>query len=173
MIEVALLGEMSFARGLPARAMEALATMAELQTVAQRGILFHEGAQCQDLFLVQSGFFTLDVHVPARGRVTILTVGPGELLAWSALLGEGSMTATATAVEESRVLTLPGDKLRTLCNVDHEFGYSLMRHLSIALSRRLLATRLQLLDLFAPAEKPVLGQELVEIEILPFPPPVS
>ena len=173
MIDVALLGEMSFARGLPARAMEALATMAELETVAEWGVLFREGTQCQDMFLVQSGFFTLDVHVPARGRITILTVGPGELLAWSALLGEGSMTATATAVEESKVITLPGDKLRTLCNVDHEFGYSLMRHLSIALSRRLLATRLQLLDLFARTDKQAVDQLPVELQDIPFPPPVS
>ena len=151
MIEVSLLGEMSFAKGLPARALEALSTMAELETVPGSGVLFREGRLCQDLYLVQAGSFTLDVDVPSRGRVTILKVGPGELLAWSALLGEGSMTATATAVEESYVLKLPGDKLRTLCNVDHEFGYSLMRHLSIALSRRLLATRLQWLDLFSPA----------------------
>ena len=158
MIDVALLGEMSFAKGLPGRAMDALATMAELETVSECGVLFREGAQCQDLYLVQSGFFTLDVDVPARGRITILKVGPGELLAWSALLGEGSMTATATAIEASRVLTLPGDKLRTLCNVDHEFGYCLMRHLSIVLSRRLLATRLQLLDLFAPTDKQAVDQ---------------
>jgi len=151
MIDVALLGELSFARGLPPRALEALATMAGVETVPQGQVLFREGTLVHDLFLVQTGVFTLDMHVPARGgRVTILTVGPGELLAWSALLGEGSMTATATAVEESRIITLPGEKLRTLCNVDTGFGYSLMRHLAAALSKRVLATRLQLLDQFAP-----------------------
>jgi CRP-like cAMP-binding protein len=61
------------------------------------------------------------------------------------------MTATATAAESSRIITLPGEKLRTLCQVDHEFGYSLMRHLASALSKRLLATRLHLLDTFVPA----------------------
>jgi hypothetical protein len=34
---------------------------------------------------------------------------------------------------------------------DHEFGYQFMRLLSMALAQRLTATRLQLLDLFAPA----------------------
>src|SRR5579872_7476312 len=163
MIDVALLYELSFAKGLPPRAMEALATMAELETVAEWEVLFREGALCHDLFLVQTGFFTLDMHIPAKGRVTILTVGPGEILAWSALLGEGSMTATATAVEESRVITLPGDKLRTLCQVDHEFGNSLMRHLAVALSQRLLATRLQLLDLFAPIDQRPTDRQAVPI----------
>ncbi len=152
MIEVSSLGELVFAKGLPPRALEALATMANVENVAQGQELFREGSLVHDLFLVQSGIFKLDMHVPARGRVTILTVGPGELLAWSALLGEGSMTATATAVEESRIITLPGEKLRTLCNVDTGFGYSLMKHLAAALSRRLLATRLQLLDVFAPVQ---------------------
>ncbi len=107
--------------------------MAGVETVPQGEVLFREGTLVHDLFLVQTGFFTLDMHVPAKGRVTFLTVEPGELLAWSALLGEGSMTATATAVEESRIITLPGEKLRTLCNVDQSFGYSLMKHLAAAL----------------------------------------
>jgi len=167
MIDVALLHELTFTKGLPPRTMEALATMAGLETVSEWDVLFHEGAQCQELFLVQSGFFALDMHVPARGRITILTVGPGELLGWSALLGGGSMTPTATAVEESRVITLPADKLRTVCQVDHEFGYSLMRHLAVALSKRLLATRLQLLDLYAPID-----QQPVDRQEVPFPPTV-
>ncbi len=153
MIETAKLSELAFIRGLPPRALEALATMAGQETVSKSQVLFREGTLVHDLFLVQSGVFTLDMQVPARGRVTILTVGPGELLAWSALLGEGSMTATATAVEDSRIITLPGDKLRTLCQVDREFGYTLMRHLAAALSKRLLATRLQLLDQFAPVSQ--------------------
>lgn len=153
MMDVVSLGDLSFAKGLPRRALEALATMAEQVTVPAGEVLFREGALCHDLFLVQSGSFTLATQLPARGPVTILNVGPGELLAWSALLGEGSMTATATAVEESRIITLPGDKLRTLCQVDHEFGYSLMRHLASALSKRLLATRQHLLDKFVPADQ--------------------
>jgi CRP-like cAMP-binding protein len=153
MVDVALLSDLSFAKGLPPRALEALATMATLETVAAWEVLFREGSHCHDLFLVQSGYFTLDTNIPSQGHVTILNVGPGELLAWSSLLGEGSMTATATAVEESRIIILPGDKLRTLCQVDHDFGYNLMRHLAIALSKRLLATRVHLLNSLAPADR--------------------
>lgn len=146
---VASLGELSFSKGLPPRALEALETMAEMVTILAGDVLFHEGAVVQELFLVQSGKFRLQMSLPEDKPVTIVNVGPGELLAWSALLGEGSMTATATALEDSKVITLPGDKLRTLCQVDHEFGYCLMRHLASALSKRLLATRLFLLEALA------------------------
>jgi CRP-like cAMP-binding protein len=159
MVDVALLSELSFAKGLPPRALEALSTMAGLETIAAWEVLFREGSQCHDLYLVQSGYFTLETNLPGRGRVTILNVGPGELLAWSALLGEGSMTATAMALEESRIITLPGDKLRTLCQVDHDFGYNLMRHLVIALSKRLLATRSHLLDSLPPVDQAPAGRD--------------
>jgi len=152
MLDARALGELSFAKGLPPRALQALETMATLRTVSQGETLFREGDACPDLFLVRTGHFRLDMNRPERALVTIVTVGPGELLAWSALLGEGSLTATATATEDSQIICLPGDKLRTLCNVDHEFGYSLMRHLAAALSKRLLATRLHLLETLSPAE---------------------
>ncbi|MBS0266021.1 MAG: cyclic nucleotide-binding domain-containing protein [Planctomycetes bacterium] len=150
MLEAGALGELSFAKGLPPRALQALETMASVQTVSGGETLFRQGEACPDLFLVQSGHFRLDMHRAGRGPVTIVTVGPGELLAWSALLGEGSLTASATATEDSRIICLPGDKLRTLCHVDHEFGYSLMTHLAAALSKRLLATRLHLLETLSP-----------------------
>jgi CRP-like cAMP-binding protein len=89
------------------------------------------------------------MSVPARGRVAVLSLGPGDVLAWSALLGGGRMTATARAVGPVTTLAFDAAALLALCESDHEVGYHLMRHLSAALSRRLVATRLQLLDLFA------------------------
>ena len=50
--------------------------------------------------------------------------------------------------EAVKTVALPGDQLRQLCEAEHEVGYHIMRQLASALSRRLLATRLQLLDLF-------------------------
>ena len=94
--------------------------------------------------------------VPARGCVRLLTVGAGELLAWSALLGRGEMTATATADEDTQVIAIPAPKLLDICESYPEVGYHLMRRLAHALSRRLLATRLQMLDLFS-IEPPVAG----------------
>jgi CRP-like cAMP-binding protein len=59
------------------------------------------------------------------------------------------MTATATALEPVRTVAFDGEKLRSLCDQQPDIGYHLMNQLAVALSRRLLATRLQLLDVFA------------------------
>lgn len=91
------------------------------------------------------------MNVPGRGAVRILTLGPGEMAGWSALLDQGKMTASAVAVQDSEVIVAAADKLRQLCETNHDFGYHLMRQMAAALSERLVATRLQLLDLFADA----------------------
>ena len=59
------------------------------------------------------------------------------------------MTATALVLENSVLIELPGAELLQLCEIDHDFGYALMRRLATTLSKRLVATRLQMLDLFS------------------------
>jgi CRP-like cAMP-binding protein len=71
------------------------------------------------------------------------------MVAWSALLGGGRMTTSAIAVENTQVLSLPAADVTALCESNHAFGYYLMRRMSQALADRLIATRLQLLDLFS------------------------
>jgi CRP-like cAMP-binding protein len=88
------------------------------------------------------------MFVRGRGRVPLMTAGPGDLVGWSPLFGGHPMTATATALEPVRVLSFDGQDLRGLCEANHEVGYHVMRQLALVLSDRLLATRLQLLDLF-------------------------
>jgi CRP-like cAMP-binding protein len=100
------------------------------------------------MFLVESGHVALDMHVPGRGPVRILTVGEGELLGWSALLQDGPMTCAATALESTRLIAIPGAGLAALCEANQEIGYRVMRQMARALAQRLVATRLQLLDLF-------------------------
>ena len=144
-----ILRELRFASGLPANVVTEIAAVSRVCEFRQESILFREGAECHDLFLVEAGHVALEMHVPARGSVRILTVGPGEMLGWSALIAEGRMTVTATALDEVSAVAIPGPTLRVRCDTDHELGYQVMRQMASALSQRLLATRLQLLDLFA------------------------
>lgn len=58
------------------------------------------------------------------------------------------MTATAITLSPTRVLAGSGQEIRSLCDADPVFGYEFMREMAAALSKRLVATRLQLLDLY-------------------------
>jgi CRP-like cAMP-binding protein len=134
---------------IPPPLRERLAGLAHALEFTPPALVFREGSPADTLYLVLSGHVALEVHVPIRGNVRILTVGPGELLGWSAVLGNSAMTATARALEPTRLIALPALELRSACEADHELGYHLMRQLAAVLSTRLTATRLQLLDAFA------------------------
>ena len=58
------------------------------------------------------------------------------------------MTATARVLEPATLLILDSRQLITLCEHNPRFGYEFMRRTALAISQRLSATRLQLLDIY-------------------------
>lgn len=144
-----ILGELRFASPLSDAALEQIGEIASLECFASGAVLFREGVMNPNLYLIRQGRVALDMNVPGRGPVRILTLGPGDMAAWSAMIGSGEMTTSATAIENSEVIVCQGKKLLELSEANHEFGYQLMNRVAAALADRLTATRLQLLDLFS------------------------
>ena len=142
------LASLQFTSPLTDAVREALAGIAQERTIAKGQLLCQEGESCEELYLVSSGHVGLDMFVPGRGQVRVMTLGPGEVLAWSALVGNQGATATGVALEETQAIVFPDDDLIDLCRSNHHVGYPMMRELAKAISRRLVASRLQLLDLF-------------------------
>ncbi|MEY3172496.1 MAG: hypothetical protein RLZZ436_409 [Planctomycetota bacterium] len=140
-----------FAEGLPHAELTALARASRLVEVGPGEVLFREGQVEDEVFVVFSGHVRLSMKVPGRGEVTLLTAGPGDLVGWSGLISDGVMTATATVMDSARLIALTGRGLQQLCDSDPQLGYVLMKRMAQVISRRLLSTRLQLLDLFADA----------------------
>ncbi len=144
-----------FLRAIPRELIPQLADLAQDRVYLPGAILFQEGVAHGEFHIVASGHVRLDMAIPGRGRVPILSTGPGDVLAWSALVQQKIMTSTAVAQEPVRTIAFDGDALRQLCERNHEIGYYMMRQLAAALSHRLVATRLQLLDLFADQDPSV------------------
>jgi CRP-like cAMP-binding protein len=147
-IEQTLRG-LTIAAGWPERMLALFARLATRTHIPAGGTIFREGAPCDLIYFVVSGRVALEMDVPARGSVRLLTVSAGELLGWSPLLGAAEMTATAIAIEATDLLAVSGPALLNLCQQDHAVGFEVMRRVAWALSQRLTATRLQLLDLFS------------------------
>lgn len=144
-----LLGGLGWTSELPESLVDELAAVSAVVEFPAGASLFREGDQNPFLYLIERGRVGLDMHVPSRGRVRILSLASGEMLAWSALLGEGVMTVSASALDDVRAVAASGEKLLELCSANHELGYQLMQRMAQALAQRLVGTRLQLLDLFA------------------------
>lgn len=141
-----------FLKGIPPQWHASILELAQNRTFPPGAVLFTEGCLHPDFHLVMEGHVRLEMAVPNRGRVPLLTVGPGDVLAWSALLSHGRMTTSAVALEKVSTVAFDGSRLQQLCELHPEIGFQIMRQLAASLSRRLLATRLQLLDLFAGHE---------------------
>ncbi len=149
---VAALDSTWFGAGLPPEAQARLAAVARIRGEPAGVELLHEGEVTDEFGVVLRGRVALRMLVPERGMVTILTVDPGDIVGWSALVPPHRATATAVTIEPVELLVFDGPELRAALRADHAFAASVYPRVLQAVSRRLSATRLQLLDLFAREE---------------------
>jgi CRP/FNR family cyclic AMP-dependent transcriptional regulator len=112
--------------------------------------IFHEGDARDFLYIVLEGRVALEMHIPTRGRMRILTVEPQQVLGWSSVSDAApKRTMTARAVCAGKLLAIDSAQLHKACDADPLLGYVVMRHVVNVVAGRLLATRLQLLDMFS------------------------
>ena len=144
----AKLNHLAFTQGLNPDQLDRIAQIASPRAWDATATIFREGDRDSDLYVVEEGRIAIEIAVPGRGRVTILTVGPGEVFGWSSLFFERLKTAAARAVVPTRALALDANRLRALCDADPSLGYVLTRRILEVVSLRLKATRVQLLDIY-------------------------
>ena len=78
------ISESTFFRGVPDTVRERLLEAYDRKSYPAGTIIFTEGERHDDFHLVESGHARLEMAIPRRGRTPVLTVGPGDALAWSA-----------------------------------------------------------------------------------------
>jgi len=129
---------------------EKLVALATEKNWPANHVIFREGEVDDQLHVIVAGQVALEVHIPNRGRVTILTIGPHELFGWSAVVPVvQKKTASARAVHPTQAIAFNGVALRQACEADHDLGYYFFRRMTNVVAGRLSATRMQLLDMYA------------------------
>lgn len=142
------LGETWFGAELSRPARARLAELGEVQRAAPDEVLLQEGVETDRLGILLSGLLSLRVTVAGRGRATLMTVEPGDIFGWTALVPPFRSTSTVVALEDSEVLVIEAARLRDAMQ-DEALAISIYPPLLQSVSRRLVATRNQLLDLYA------------------------
>lgn len=137
-----------FGSGLSASALERLAGTAREYEAPSRARLLREGDETKELSVLITGRVALTEHVAGRGSVTLMTVEPGDVFGWSALIAPFKATSTVVSLEPVSVIAFDGAQLRADMRSDCELAAGIHPKLLEALARRLLATRHQLLDLY-------------------------
>ena len=129
---------------------EKIVEIASLVEVDAKQELFKEGDAEDYLYIVIQGRVAIEMSVPSRGRTRIYTAEPMDEVGWSSVTPVvRRRTAGARAVLPSCLARLDSIKLRQLCEEDCKLGYIVMQRVGNVVASRLLATRLQLLDMFA------------------------
>lgn len=144
-----ILAEQPFLQGLDQRHVQTLVGCAANVQFAAGQVIFRQGEEANRFFLLRQGKVAIETPGAERGATTIQTVGEGEVLGWSWLTPPYRWRFDARAVEPTRALALDGKCLRGKCEEDRDLGYELLKRISQVIARRLEATRLQLLDIYA------------------------
>jgi len=147
----ALLAELNsswFASGLEPETATRLAELARAYRAEPGQELFREGDPSELFGVVIRGRIALRTLVPERGPITILTIEPGDVFGWSTVVPPYRSTSSATAIEPLEAVVFDAAGIRAALRTDCQLALALYPRIMLAVSRRLSATRLQLLDLF-------------------------
>jgi CRP/FNR family transcriptional regulator, cyclic AMP receptor protein len=134
-----------FLRGMPPGQLDALAAAGSDVTFPAGHRIFEEGGFASKFWLIQSGHAALDVLVPGSGRVTIDSIGIGDLLGCSWLFPPYRWAFGAVCVTPVHAFEFDAAAIRACCAADPAFGAEFRERLLRVLARRLQGTRTRLI----------------------------
>ncbi|HEV2690214.1 MAG TPA: cyclic nucleotide-binding domain-containing protein [Bryobacteraceae bacterium] len=143
--------EQEVLKGFEPQHLEQLAALAKEVRFTRDQIIFHEGEDHGFFYLIVDGSVVLEI-VAAGRSVMLQTLHAGDAMGWSALIdttGDGAHFE-ARALSPVKALAFEGPRLRETCEEDPAFGYRMMKSLVGLLTERLDATRMQVVDMYAP-----------------------
>ncbi|MFC5801695.1 cyclic nucleotide-binding domain-containing protein [Streptomyces formicae] len=140
----------AFLRGLPSEGLDHLMTCSHEVSFPAGTRIFHEGDPADRFWIIRTGAVTLDLQAHGRRAATVETLGHGDLLGWSWLVRPYTWRLGAEAFSLVRAHEFDAMAVRALCDLDPVFGLALTRRVLEVVSHRLQATRIRLLDLYAP-----------------------
>ena len=135
--------------GLDESRLEKISTLFQGDTCPKDAIIFDEGHEAAELYLLQSGRVALEMQVqPMPDGPVIPTalevISKGECFGWSALVEPHFYTLAARCMTNSTVLAISGKTLRDAMADDPLLGYQIMGKLAEIVAHRLADTRLRL-----------------------------
>ena len=138
-----------FVQGLTPEHCATLASLARPVSFPLDTLIFREGDERHEFFLLLSGRVSLELI--AQGKVLrVHTLEGGDELGWSAVIVGSGKHFQARALEPVEALSFDGYALLERCRADTGFGYKIMHRLLGVVSERLQAARLQVLDMYSP-----------------------
>lgn len=147
MIDSKWLGKVEFFKDLTEKEITDIAKFCETEELKAGEAVFTEGETARGLYVLKDGKVSIEMSVSGEDRMSLYTITKeGETFGWSALVEPFEMTASARSVENSTIVVVSGEKLRSYIQEDFHAGYLIMKRIARMMSRRVKTTRIQLLN---------------------------
>ncbi|MGW7425232.1 cyclic nucleotide-binding domain-containing protein [Streptomyces sp. NPDC054813] len=133
---------------LPQAQRERLMELAQEISFPEDARIFEAGGTADRFWVIRSGAVNLDQEVTSHKRVTVASLGAGDLLGWSWLFPPYTWDFGAVAFSQVRAYEYDAAAVLALCVEDPLLGLSLVRTVAEILASRLEVTRGKLLDAY-------------------------
>ncbi|WP_031480346.1 cyclic nucleotide-binding domain-containing protein [Streptomyces bicolor] len=141
---------------LPPPQRERLMSLAQEVSFPEDARIFEAGGTADRFWVIRSGAVSLDQRVTSLQRVTVASLGSGDLLGWSWLFPPYQWDFGAEAFSPVRAYEFEAAAVLRLCEEDPGLGMSLVRHVAEILAHRLEMTRGKLMEQYGPHRRSVL-----------------
>ena len=142
MVDVSVLAGVDLFRTLPADALELVAAAARTRTLQRGDVLFSEGDEAADLYVVERGRIAIANRSPEGRESVVALMEAGDLFGEMSLFDGQGRSAEARALEPSRVYEVPFAPLREVLQRRPELLWGVVG----LLARRLRSTDATLAD---------------------------
>ncbi|MET9736113.1 cyclic nucleotide-binding domain-containing protein [Streptomyces sp. NPDC006458] len=141
---------------LPPPQRERLMALAHEVSFPEDARIFEAGDTADRFWVVRSGAVSLDQRVTSLQRVTVASLGAGDLLGWSWLFPPYKWDFGAEAFSPVRAYEFEARPVLELCEEDPQLGLTLVRIVSEILAHRLESTRNKLMEQYSVNRRGVL-----------------
>ncbi|MGN9762618.1 cyclic nucleotide-binding domain-containing protein [Streptomyces sp. SD31] len=141
---------------LPPPQRERLMSLAREVSFPEDTRIFEAGGTADRFWVIRSGAVSLDQRVTSIQRVTVASLGAGDLLGWSWLFPPYQWDFGAEAFSPVRAHEFEAPAVLRLCEEDPRLGMSLVRHVAEILAHRLEMTRGRLMEQYGPHRRSAL-----------------
>lgn len=159
MVSPELLRRYPFFAGLSHEHIVALAKLGDEVSTPPEHYFFREGDELTHFYLVIEGQVVIVLDLPISGAayklsevlthqyttedVTVISLGPGQVFGWSALVPPHQATSSGKALTPGRVIAFDCLELRKQFELDSKFGYLMTQKAAQIIRNRLRDLRIE------------------------------
>jgi CRP-like cAMP-binding protein len=115
---------------------------------AENTFLARAGTPSNTFYAIRSGRIAVEIAVPGHDKLVIQTLGENDVFGWSWIFPPYRWVFDGRSQTPVHVLAFDGTCLRNKCDANTDLGYCFMKKFAELMTRRLEATRLQLMDIY-------------------------